>query len=134
MAYQKKKNIYIYIYIYKCWLKILQINDVNSGKRYTLPRFCFKARKTSRFLKDLGSAIFSSRHNAFSRHSATKLDLPFWESFKLASSSTGLPKLGVNRGLQMAGFLGGSPPSLAVLVKEVFFCCPFPVRASLTGG
>ena len=59
--------------------------------------------------------------------------LPFWGSLRLASSSTGLPELMVNRGLQMAGFLDWSPPSLAV-PAEIFFYYPFPVWASLVGG
>ena len=111
----------------KCWLKLLQVSDANSRKKCTLPRSYFKARKTSRFLKDLNSALSSSRKNAFSKHSATKLELPFWGFLKLASSSTGLPKLRVNRGLQLAGFLDWSPPSLVVLTEEVFFCCPLLV-------
>ena len=93
----------------KCWLKFLQVNKANSRKRYTLPRSCFKVRKTLRFLKDLNSAISSGRHSAFSKLSPIKLELPFCGSFKLPSSSTGLTKLRVNRGFQMAGFLDLHP-------------------------
>ena len=77
----------------------------------------------------------SGRHNAFSRHSATRPELPFWGSLRLALSSTGLPKLRVKRGLQIEGFLGWSPPnSLKVRVKEAFFYGPFPIQASLAEG
>ena len=65
----------------------------------------FKARKTSRFLNDLSLAMSSSRHRAFSRHSANRPELPFWGSLRLASSNAKLPELRVKRGLQMEGFL-----------------------------
>ena len=41
------------------------------------------------------------RHRAFSRHSATKPELPFLGSFRLASSSTRLPELKVKIGLYL---------------------------------
>lgn len=100
----------------------------------TLAKSCFKDKKISRFLKDLSSAMSSSRHKAFS-DTVTRPKLPFWRSLRLVSSSTGLPKLKVKRGLQIEGFLGWSPPSsLAVPVEEEFFCCPLPIRAFWAGG
>ena len=69
----------------------------------------------------------SGRHNAFSRHSTTtKPELPFLGSLRLVSSSTGLPELKVNMGLQIEAFFGWSPlTSLEVLVWVDFFGCPF---------
>ena len=100
-----------------------------------MARSCFRVRKTSHFLKDLNSTISSGRHNVFSRHSTTRLELPFVGSLRLASSNTGLPKLGVKIGLQMEAFFSWSPPtSLEVPVEANFFGCPFPFRASLAGG
>ena len=99
-----------------------------------MAKSCLRARKTSSFLKDLGSAMSLAKHKAFSRYSTTRPELPFWGSFKLASSSTGLPGLRVNRGLQIVGFLGWSLLSLAVLIEDVFFCCPISIQTSLAEG
>ena len=74
-------------------------------------------------------------HNAFSKHSATKLELPFLVSLELASSSIGLLELKVKMGLQIEAFLGWSPPtSLEVPVRTGFFGYPFPARTFLAGG
>lgn len=43
--------------------------------------------------------LSSSKHRAFSRHSATRPGLPLVGSLKLALSKTGLPKLKVKIGL-----------------------------------
>ena len=102
---------------------------------YTLAKSCFKARKTLCFLKDFNSTISFGRHSAFSRHSATRSELPFFGSLRLASSNIGLPKLRVKMGLQMEAFFGWSPPtSLEVPMEVDFFDCLFPVRASLVVG
>ena len=113
-----------------------QVNyTVRWDQSYTLARSCFKARKTSRFLKDLNSAKSSGKHNAFFRHSAIKLELPFLESLRLALSSAELLELRVKMGLQIEAFLGWSPPpSLEILMCAGFFGCLFPARASLVGG
>ena len=70
-----------------------------------MARSYFRNRKTSLFLKDLSSSMSSGRHNALSRHSATKLELPFVGFLRLASSSTGVPELKVKTGLQIEAFL-----------------------------
>lgn len=63
----------------------------------------------------------------FSWHSATRLELPFWWSLRLASFSTGLPELRVNRDFQTKGLGGRSPPSSFEVLEDVFFfCCPPP--------
>ena len=102
----------------------------------TLAKSCFKARKTSRFLKDFNSAISLGRYSTFSRHSITSPKLPFLGSLRLATSNPGLPELRVKMGLQMKAFLDySSPTSLEVPMCSGFFlCCPFPVWASLAGG
>ena len=69
-----------------------------------MARSYFRNRKTSLFLKDLNS-MSSGRHNALFRHSATKPELPFVGSLRLASSSTGVPELKVKTGLQIEAFL-----------------------------
>ena len=100
-----------------------------------MARSCFKARKTSHFLKNLNSSMSSGRHRAFSKHSPTKPELPFVGSLRLASSRTGLLKLRVKMGLQMEAFFGWFPPtSLEVQVDVDFFDWPFSIRASLAGG
>ena len=100
-----------------------------------MSRSCFKARKTSHFLKDLNSSMSSGRHRAFSKHSPTKPELPFVGSLRLVSSRTGLPELRVKMGLQMEAFFDWSPStSLKVSMEADFFGCPFPVRASLVEG
>lgn len=74
----------------------------------------------------------SGRHNAFSKHFATKPELPFLGSLRLASSSTRLPELRVKIGLQIEGFFDWSPStSLEVSVDVDLFGCPFPVQDSL---
>ena len=81
---------------------------------------------------DLSSYISSGKHRTFSKHSATKPELPFLWSLKLASLSTGLPELRVNIGLQTKGLGVRSPStSLKVPVEALFFCWPLLVRASL---
>ena len=93
----------------KCHIMHEQVNyTVRWDQSYTLARSCFKARKTSRFLKDLNSAKSSGKHNAFFRHSAIKLELPFLESLRLALSSAELLELRVKMGLQIEAFLGRS--------------------------
>ena len=84
---------------------------------------------------DLSSFISSSKHRAFSRYSATKLELLLVGSLKLAFSRTGLLKLKVKTGIQMDAFLGWSPlASLGVPIDVDFLDCPFLVQASLSGG
>ena len=77
----------------------------------------------------------SGKHRAFSKHSATRPELPFLWSLKLASLNTRLLELRVNKGLQTEGLGGRSPSaSLEVLVEAFFFSWPLIVQASLTGG
>jgi len=100
-----------------------------------LARSCFKARKSSHFLKDLNSSMSSVRHRAFSKHSPTKPELPFVGSLRLASSRTGLPELRVKMDLQMEDFFGWFPStSLEVPVDVDFFDCPFSIQSSFAGG
>ena len=74
------------------------------------------------------------RHRAYSKHSATRPELPLVVSLKLASSRTEFLELKAKLGLQMEAFLGWSPStSLEVPVDVSFLDCPFPARASLAG-
>ena len=86
-----------------------------------LARSTFKDKKTSNLLKDLSFYISSGRHRAFSRHSATKLDLPVWGSLKLASFITGPTELSIKEGFQAEGFSGCSPSVSLEVPEEVFF-------------
>ena len=115
-----------------------QVNyTVRWDQSCTLARSCFKARKTSHFLKDLNSAMSSGKHNALFRHSAIKLELPFLESLRLASSSIEFLELRVKMGLQIEAFLGWSPltslevPVCSGFLGQGFSNLPFlsPLRA-----
>ena len=94
--------------MHKCYMVHIKFycKAIKWDQSYTLAKSCFKARKTSRFLKDFSFVISSSRHNAFSRHSATRPELPFLGSFRLALSNTRFPEFRVKMGLQMEAFFG----------------------------
>ena len=72
---------------------------------------------------------------AFSKHSATRPDLPFWWSLRLALSITRPPKLSVKEGLQAEGFGSYTPLDSFEVPKEApFFYWALVVRASLAEG
>ena len=76
-----------------------------------------------------------SKHRAFSKHSTTRHELPFWWSLRLASSITSLLELSVKEGLQTEGLGGQSPSgSFEIPEKVLFFCWPLVVQVSLAGG
>ena len=100
-----------------------------------MARSLSRDKKTSHFLKDLSSYMSSSRHKAFSKHIATRPDLPVWGSLKLASYMTGAPKLSLKEGLHTEGFRGYSPSaSFEVPEEALFFCWTLVVQVSLNGG